>query len=184
MVYPPLPPLPPGPPGTSGWQYNQSLIPPPALSARLQAQAATGQRSAAEAALVSRRARMAGRWFTPEHAWAMIHGEIATVGLTEYATEELLDVLYVSLPEVGATVNASSPCGQVESVRAIWDLYAPGDGHVIEVNGQLDAEPGLINKEPFGDGWLFRMTLSDSGAVMHRSLLSPQQYEELTTSDG
>lgn len=190
MVYPPLPPLPPGPPGTPGWQqfnqqFNPTLTTPPAVVAQLQTQAAMAQQAAAEAALAARRQRMAGRWFTPEHGWMAIEGEIATLGLTDYAAQGLGDILHVSLPVVGAAVTAGDPCGQVESAKAISDLYAPADGEVTEVNERLAGDPGLVNEEPFGDGWLFRMVVAiGADGALRAGLLSPEQYEELTKGIG
>jgi glycine cleavage system H protein len=188
MVYPPQPP---GPPGTPGWplghipglHYPGTLVPNPAAAALAQTQAAMAQQAAAEAALSARRQRLAGRWFTPEHGWIAINGEIATVGLTDYAAQVLRDVVYVSVPAVGATVTAGDLCGQVESTTAISDLYAPISGEVIEVNGELVTKPRLINKEPYGAGWMYRVRMAVETAL--RSwLLSPAEYEELTKSVG
>jgi glycine cleavage system H protein len=144
------------------------------------------EQTAAEAALAARRQRMAGRWFTPEHGWMAISGEIATVGLTDYAAQGLRDIVYVSLPVVGATVTAGDLCGQVESTKAISDLYSPIDGEVTEVNGELATKPRLINKEPFGAGWMYRVRLAaaDGEAALRSSLLSPAEYEELTKGVG
>jgi glycine cleavage system H protein len=190
VVYPPLPPLPPGPPGTPGWQYNQQINPalttPPAVAGQLQAQAAMAQQAAAEASLAARRQRMAGRWFTPEHGWLAISGEIATVGLTDYAAQGLGDILHVSLPVAGAAVTAGDPCGQVESAKAISDLYAPADGEVTEVNAELATSPRLLNADPYGAGWMYRVRLAASGgeSALRPGLLSPSEYEELTKGVG
>jgi len=183
VVYPPGPPLPPGPPG---WQYNPTLNTPPAVVGQLQAQAAVAQQAAAEASLAARRQRMAGRWFTPEHGWLSISGEIATVGLTDYAAQGLGDILHVSLPVAGAAVTAGDPCGQVESAKAISDLYAPAGGEVTEVNAELATSPHLINADPYGAGWMYRVRLAASGgeAALRPGLLSPSEYEELTKGVG
>lgn len=190
MVYPPLPP---GPPGTPGWQINQqinqALTMPPAIANLLLAQAAKAQQAAAEAALAAlaaRRQRMAGRWFTPEHGWLAISGEIATVGLTDYAAQGLGDILHVSLPEAGAAVTAGDPCGQVESAKAISDLYAPAGGEVTEVNAELATSPRLLNADPYGAGWMYRVRLAAAGgeAALPPGLLSPSEYENLTSGVG
>lgn len=181
MSYPPYPPG-----HIPGLHVPGTNVPIPyALEqGRLAAEAAAWakQIAAAEAA-TARRKLMARRWFTPEHTWAVLDGQTATVGLTDHATGQLHDILYVSLPAVGTMVAAGSPCGQVESVRAIWDLYAPVAGQVTVINGALDPEPRRVNKEPFGDGWLFRISVANAEAMVQSSLLSPHQYEELTRSD-
>lgn len=185
MVYPPQPPGPPGWPlgHIPGLHYPGTLTPNHAAAALAQAQASMAQQTAAEAALAARRQRMAGRWFTPEHGWIAINGEIATVGLTDYAAQGLRDIVYVSLPVVGATVTAGDPCGQVESTKAISDLYAPIDGEVTEVNGKLATQPRLINTEPYGVGWMYRVRMAVK-ARRPPGLLSPAEYEELTKSVG
>jgi glycine cleavage system H protein len=176
-----------GPPGhIPGLHYPGTLVPNPAAAALAQTQAAVAQRAAAEAAQSARRQRMAGRWFTPEHGWMAINGEIATVGLTDYAARGLRDIVYVSLPVVGAALTAGDPCGQVESTKAISDLYAPVDGEVTDVNGKLATRPRLINTEPYGAGWMYRLRLvaGDGEAALQPNLLSPAEYEELTKSVG
>jgi glycine cleavage system H protein len=121
--------------------------------------------------------------YTPEHEWVAIDGGTATIGITDYATQQLGDVVYVSLPEVGAAVAAGEPCGEVESTKSVSDLYSPVDGEVVEVNEELDDDPGLINAEPYGLGWMFRVRLAP-GATEPTGLLSPAEYEELITSAG
>jgi glycine cleavage system H protein len=188
MVYPPQP------PGTPGWPIGHipdlhhpgTSTPNLAAGTLAQAQAAMAQQAAAEAARAARLQRMAGRWFTPEHGWMTINGEIATVGLTDYAAQGLRDIVYVSLPVVGATVTAGDLCGQVESAKAISDLCAPVDGEVTEVNEELRDDPRLINKEPYEAGWMYRVRLAAAygRAALRRSLLSPAEYEELTKGVG
>jgi glycine cleavage system H protein len=186
MSYPAYPPGPPGPPGyppgyIPGLHLPGTLIPDPGVVARLQAQADIAQQATAQAAVAGRRQRIAGRWFTPEHEWVAINGEIATVGLTGYPAQKLGDIVYVSLPAIGDVVTAGGPCGQVESTKAVSDLYAPVNGEVTAVNGELDAEPGLINTEPYGAGWMYRVRLAVPGeAALPPNLLSPAEYEELT----
>ena len=118
--------------------------------------------------------------YTPEHEWVAIEGDTATIGITDYATQALGDVVYVSLPAVGAAVTAGDPCGEVESTKSVSDLYSPVDGEVTETNGDLDDDPGLVNSDPYGAGWMFRVQLAgDSGEALP-GLLSPAEYEELT----
>jgi glycine cleavage system H protein len=119
--------------------------------------------------------------YTQEHEWVAIDGEVASIGITDYATQALGDVVYVSLPEVGATVTAGEPCGEVESTKSVSELYSPVDGEVVEVNEELDDDPGLINAEPYGLGWMFRVRVT---AGEPAGLLSPAEYEELTQSAG
>jgi glycine cleavage system H protein len=120
--------------------------------------------------------------YTPEHEWIAIEGDTATIGITDYATQALGDVVYVSLPAVGAAVTAGDPCGEVESTKSVSDLYSPVDGEVTEVNEELNDDPGLINAEPFGVGWMFRVKIAGSGEPA--GLLSPADYEELTKNAG
>ena len=121
--------------------------------------------------------------YTPEHEWVSLEGTSASVGITDYAAQQLGDVVYVSLPAVGATVGADDPCGEVESYKSVSELYSPVDGEVTEVNEELNDDPALINAEPYGLGWMFRVRLAP-GATEPTGLLSPAEYEELITSAG
>jgi glycine cleavage system H protein len=121
--------------------------------------------------------------YTQEHEWVAIDAGTATIGITDYATQQLGDVVYVSLPEVGAAVTAGEPCGEVESTKSVSDLYAPLDGEVVEVNEELDDDPGLINAEPYGLGWMFRVRVAE-GQSSGTGLLSPTEYDALTKSAG
>ena len=125
--------------------------------------------------------------YTPEHEWVSVEGSVATVGITDYAAQQLGDVVYVSLPAVGATVTAGEPCGEVESVKSVSDLYSPVDGEVTEINTELDDDPSLVNAEPYTAGWMFRVQLAQDGngnAVLPPDLLSAAEYEELIKSAG
>ncbi|MBO0802077.1 MAG: glycine cleavage system protein GcvH [Nocardiopsaceae bacterium] len=124
--------------------------------------------------------------YTQEHEWVSIEGDTASIGITDYAAQALGDVVYVSTPEVGASVTAGEPCGEVESTKSVSDLYSPLDGEVTEVNSELDDNPGLVNAEPYGSGWIFRVRVADgaSGITAQPGLLSPTEYEELTKSAG
>jgi glycine cleavage system H protein len=117
--------------------------------------------------------------YTQEHEWVAVDGDTATIGITDYATQALGDVVYVSLPEVGAAVTAGEPCGEVESTKSVSDLYSPVDGEVTEVNEELADDPGLINAEPYGLGWMFRVRVA-AGRPAPTDLLSPTEYDALT----
>jgi glycine cleavage system H protein len=121
--------------------------------------------------------------YTAEHEWVAIDGGTATIGITDYATQALGDVVYVSLPTVGAAVTSGEPCGEVESTKSVSDLYSPVDGEVVEINEELDDDPGLINAEPYGLGWMFRVRVAE-GQSSGTSLLSPTEYDALTKSAG
>ena len=121
--------------------------------------------------------------YTAEHEWVSVEGNVASVGITDYAAQQLGDVVYVSLPQVGAAVTAGEPCGEVESVKSVSDLYSPVDGEVTEVNTELEDDPSLVNAEPYGLGWIFRVRVPQDGngdAALPTDLLSAAEYEELT----
>ena len=119
--------------------------------------------------------------YTAEHEWVAIEGETATIGITDFAAQALGDVVFVSLPAVGATVSAGDPCGEVESYKSVSELYSPVTGEVTAVNEELNDDPALINAEPYHLGWIFRVRLT-AAAEATTGLLSPAEYEELTTS--
>ena len=104
-------------------------------------------------------------YFTPEHEWLQVEGDTATVGITVHAQDALGDVVFVDLPEVGATLAAKDVAGVVESVKAASDVYAPITGEVVAVNDKLTNEPGLVNSDPTGDGWLFQIKVGDKSEV-------------------
>jgi glycine cleavage system H protein len=106
--------------------------------------------------------------YTAEHEWVRSPGEAngsIRVGITHYAQDALGDIVYVSLPEMGASVEAGSPCGELESTKSVSDIYAPVSGEVVAVNGSLDTTPELVNTDPYGGGWLFELTPADEGSV-------------------
>ena len=103
--------------------------------------------------------------YTKEHEWVRVEGDVATVGITDYAQHELGDVVYVELPKPGAKLNAGQSFGTVESVKAVSDIYAPVAGEVTEVNSSLSETPEAINKDPHGKAWLIKLKLADSSAV-------------------
>jgi glycine cleavage system H protein len=125
--------------------------------------------------------------YTPEHEWVALDGTTASIGITEYAAQQLGDVVYVSLPAPGTAVTAGEPCGEVESVKSVSDLYSPVDGEVSEVNAELEGDPSLVNAEPYAAGWLFRVRVPQDGdgqPALPPDLLSAAEYEELTKSAG
>ena len=129
----------------------------------------------------------AGLRYTPEHEWVSVEGTSASIGITEYAAQQLGDVVYISLPALGATVTAGEPCGEVESVKSVSDLYSPVDGEVTEVNTELEGDPSLVNAQPYTAGWMFRVRVAEDGngeAALPPDLLSAAEYEELTKSAG
>jgi len=112
------------------------------------------------------------RYFTEDHEWIELDGEIATVGITEYAQSQLGDIVFVEVPEEGKEVTKGDDAAVVESVKAASDVYAPVSGTVIEGNPALEDNPALVNEDPEGDGWFFKMTLADTSeldALMNES---------------
>ena len=103
------------------------------------------------------------RYFTPDHEWIDVEGDIGTVGITAYAQGQLGDITYVELPAVGQTVSKGGAVSVVDSVKAASDVYCPVSGTVGDINAALEAEPELVNTDAEGGGWLFRVTLSDAG---------------------
>jgi len=105
------------------------------------------------------------RYFTDEHEWIDIEGDTATVGITDYAQEQLGDIVFVELPGVGAMLDKAGDAAVVESVKAASDVYAPITGEVTETNGALEDDPALVNTSPEEDGWFFRMTIGDKSEL-------------------
>jgi glycine cleavage system H protein len=120
----------------------------------------------------------AGLLYSKEHEWVKMDGDTATIGITDYAQNSLGDIVYVELPRVGATLQQFGNIGVVESVKAVSDIYTPIGGEVLEINGALEADPALLNREPFGEGWLFKVKIADQAET--GNLLTPEGYEELT----
>ena len=112
--------------------------------------------------------------FAQSHEWLRVDGDIGTVGITDHAQHELTDVVFVELPAVGRKVKAGEACAVVESVKTASDIYAPVSGEVIEVNKVVSDNPALVNSEPYGGGWFFKVKLSAPPEVS--SLLSPGDY--------
>ena len=117
--------------------------------------------------------------YTAEHEWVAVDGPVASVGITDYAQKALGDVVYVSVPAPGTRVTAGQPCGEVESTKSVSDIYSPVNGEVAEVNSDVDEDPGLVNSDPYGAGWLMKVRLDD-GAAEAAGLLTADEYAELT----
>ena len=112
--------------------------------------------------------------YTKEHAWARVEGNRVVMGITDYAQDELGDIVYVELPETGADVEHMEPFGTIESVKAISDLYCPVSGEIVEVNTALEGEPELVNSDPYRDGWMIVIEMSDPNEL--DNLLSAEDY--------
>ena len=115
--------------------------------------------------------------YTPEHEWIRVEGDQAIIGVTDFAQDALTDVVWVELPEVGMSVGAMESCGSVESVKSVSEIYAPIAGDITEANESLEDAPEQINQDPYGDGWIWKMTISDAGEL--DSLLDAAAYSEL-----
>ena len=105
------------------------------------------------------------RYFTEEHEWIEVDGDVATVGITDFAQGQLGDIVFVEVPDTGAELTQGGDAAVVESVKAASDVYAPVDGTVTEGNAQLEEDPALVNSDPEGEGWFFRMTLGDKSQL-------------------
>ena len=115
--------------------------------------------------------------YTKEHEWVLAEGDVATFGITEYAQGELGDIVFVEMPGIGDATKQFEACANIEAVKAVSDLYAPVSGEVTEVNGDLEGDPQIINKDAFGKGWIMKIKMSDPGEL--DNLLSPDDYKAL-----
>ena len=115
--------------------------------------------------------------FQSSHEWARVEGDTATVGISDHAQAELTDVVFVELPAMGRSVDAGDPTAVVESVKAASDIYAPVSGEVIEVNPAVEADPSLVNTDPYGAGWIFKLKLTKPDQIS--GLLTPEAYGKL-----
>mgnify|MGYP006442573411 FL=1 len=114
--------------------------------------------------------------YTPEHEWIRVNGKNAVIGITQFAQEQLGDIVFVELPEVGSQLEKESPFGVVESVKTVSDLYAPASGKVTKVNKDLETNPEIVNSGPYETGWIVEIELSDEADL--ESLLDPDAYTE------
>ena len=115
--------------------------------------------------------------YTKDHEWARVENDIVTVGITDYAQGELGDIVYIDLPEAGTRVDAEATFGTIEAVKAVSDLFAPISGEVIEVNSNLESKPEVVNDDPYGEGWMIKIKISDMAEI--DNLLNDAQYKEL-----
>lgn len=114
-------------------------------------------------------------YFTEEHEWILVEGDVATIGITDYAQEQLGDVVFVEVPDEGKEFDKGDEAAVVESVKAASDVYSPVSGEVIEGNDALAEDPSLVNSDPEGDGWFFKLTLSDTSEL--EELMSVSEYK-------
>jgi glycine cleavage system H protein len=118
--------------------------------------------------------------YTKEHEWVRVDGDEATIGITEFAASQLGDIVYVELPAAGSALEQFATFGVVESVKAVSDLFAPVAGEVVEANDALTGEPELVNREPYGAGWMLRIRLADPSQV--DELMSASEYDALVAA--
>jgi glycine cleavage system H protein len=116
-----------------------------------------------------------GLKYTREHEWARVEGDIATVGITDHAQELLTDIVFVELPEIGKTVTRGGSLAVVESVKSVSDVFSPVSGEVIDVNGILEESPELVNRDAYGQGWIAKIRVSDTGEL--ETLMGPEEYD-------
>jgi glycine cleavage system H protein len=113
--------------------------------------------------------------YTKEHEWLSIEGDVATVGITDYAAEKLGDIVFVDLPKLGSSTTYMKICGEIESTKSVGELYAPVDGEIVAVNDSVTATPELVNQDPMGAGWLIKIKFTELPV-----LLTHEEYAELT----
>ncbi len=118
--------------------------------------------------------------FSAEHEWVAVDGDRARIGISDFAQDALGDVVYVEVPKVGATVRAHATCAEVESTKSVSDVYTPVSGEVVEVNEALASTPELLNQDPYGDGWIFVVAMSDPSEV--DTLMDAAAYRQLVES--
>ncbi len=115
--------------------------------------------------------------YSKEHEWVRVDGDTATIGITDYASNSLGDIVYVELPRIGKQIDQFGNVGVVESVKAVSDLFTPIGGEITEVNTALDGDPAAVNRDPYGEGWLFKVKLKDANEK--NNLLSADDYEKI-----
>jgi len=120
-------------------------------------------------------------YYSKEHEWIQVKDDTATVGITHYAQEQLGDIVFVELPEVGREFQAGESLGTIESVKAVSDIYAPLSGTVAEVNTELEDKSELINEDPHGEGWIVKMSLSSKGEL--EEMMDKDQYQQFLSEE-
>ncbi|MEC7943869.1 MAG: glycine cleavage system protein GcvH [Pseudomonadota bacterium] len=118
--------------------------------------------------------------YSEEHEWVRLDGDIATIGISQFAQEQLGDVVFIELPDVGKTLEQNGDAAVVESVKAASEVYAPVSGDVIEVNGQLEDDPELVNRDPTGDGWFIKVKISDTSQL--DAMMDETAYQDFLAS--
>lgn len=119
----------------------------------------------------------AGLLYSKDHEWVKVDGDVAAIGITDYAQQALGDIVYVELPRVGATLTQFANIGVVESVKAVSDIFTPIGGEVVGINEAIEGDPALVNRDPYGEGWLFKVKLADVGQL--DELMAARAYEQL-----
>src|SRR5229473_1261804 len=123
----------------------------------------------------------AGLKYSKEHEWVATEDSVATVGITDFAQDQLGEIVYVELPAIGDKISKDDPFGVVESVKAVSDIYAPVSGTVVEVNSELPESPEVINEDPYGDGWLIKVRISDLSEL--EDLMDGEEYDEMVAKE-
>lgn len=118
--------------------------------------------------------------YTKEHEWVRLDGNVAVIGVTDYAQGELGDIVFIEMPEIGAVVSQMGKLGTIEAVKAVSDMFSPVSGKVVAVNGALDGDPMIVNKDPYGDGWMVKVEVSNPGEL--GQLLDAKGYTQLLAS--
>jgi glycine cleavage system H protein len=118
-----------------------------------------------------------GLRYTKEHEWVKLEGDVATIGITDYAQEQLSDIVFLELPDAGTQVEQLKAVGTIEAVKAVTDVYAPMTGEVLETNEAAKESPSVINQDPYGEGWMIKMKITD--AAEFDKLMSSEEYEKL-----
>lgn len=113
--------------------------------------------------------------FTKDHEWARVENSIVTIGITDFAQSELGDIIFVEFPEIGDMVDVGSSTGTIEAVKTVTDIFSPVKGKIIEINNGIDNSPEVMNTDPYGDGWLMKIELTDEDCSSE--LMSPSEYE-------
>lgn len=119
--------------------------------------------------------------YTEDHEWILVEGDIVTVGITDFAQDQLGDIVFVELPEIGDTLEVGKTFGVVESVKAVSDVYAPVSGEVVEINAELSDEPEVLNNSPYEAGWMVKIKLADTAAL--DGLMDVSAYQEFVEKD-
>src|SRR4051794_25653704 len=119
--------------------------------------------------------------YAKTHEWAHLEGDLCTVGLTQFAVEQLTDIIYIELPDLDDPVQAGDSFGEIESVKAVSDLYAPVDGDVVEVNSKLENDPTLVSQDPYGKGWIIKVKVEKGTTLDH--LMTLEQYQKQTAEE-